>query len=904
VPAASGGDLERMIREIEDLNRKGKMFYNLGEYTKAEPFYVRSLAITEKAVGPNHPNTAVSLDNLARLYREMGSNKKAEPLFVRALAINEKALGPNHPSTAASLNNLAGFYYVNAAYAKAEPLLVRALAINEKTSGSNHPDAAGSLNNLATLYQATGAYAKAEPLFVRALTIYEKTFGPNHGKTAMAMIDLAAFYQCTGAYAKAELLYVRTLSIYEKTVGLDSEYATYILSNLASLYHTTGAYSKAEPLFVRALAINEKTFASNHLNIAASLNDLASLYHTIGAYSKAEPLFVRALEIREKTRPDHPDTATSLNNLAELYRDVGDPIQAQAFVARGLSVLHKQLQNVLLLEESRRVEWQKSNLNFGLAASILKPEQVAQWVLRWKGIVLESVMEDRAAAIRLDKAGALAALQELQMLRQQLFLARTEEKESISRKISQMERGFAAKSVVLGRTRASADQVIEQVASALPVDGVLVDFISFKPPAAPKETALLHFGALVTNRVGDVTWVDLGEAKQVSQTLENYRSALSRGDSVGFASASTALYGILWKPLETVFAVGTKTVFLCPDGDLNFAPFVALSNEKGEFVGERYRVAYVGSSRDLLRESSNGVVEKQITIFANPDFSGKSERIELAPLLATRAASLQDFGGVKLASLPGAEAEGAVLARIAKGAGWQSDIYVGERATETAVTGVKSPGVLHLATHGFFLGERTNTGGLNGASRGMSVRPALGAESEVEKKSLSATEFERALSPMRRSGLAFAGAQRTFEAWGRGEAPAPSSDGVLTAEEAAGLELNGTWLVTLSACDTGIGKVQSGEGVFGLRRAFAMTGAKNLMMTLWPVSDATTVQIMADFYTKALANGHAWESLAEVQRDWLVKLRKEKGALAAVREAGPFVMAVMVNPAKAGLEGK
>ena len=157
---------------------------------------------------------------------------------------------------------------------------------------------------------------------------------------------------------------------------------------------------------------------------------------------------------------------------------------------------------------------------------------------------------------------------------------------------------------------------------------------------------------------------------------------------------------------------------------------------------------------------------------------------------------------------------------------------------------------------------------------------------------------------MRRGGLALAGAQNTFQAWGRGEAPQPSNDGVLTAEEAAGLDLQGTWLVTLSACETGVGKSQSGEGVFGLRRAIMMAGAKNLLMTLWPVSDDTTGKIMADFYTKALTSGKAWESLAEVQRDWLVKLRKEKGLQVAVRDAGPFAMAVMVNPANAGLDGK
>jgi CHAT domain-containing protein len=149
---------------------------------------------------------------------------------------------------------------------------------------------------------------------------------------------------------------------------------------------------------------------------------------------------------------------------------------------------------------------------------------------------------------------------------------------------------------------------------------------------------------------------------------------------------------------------------------------------------------------------------------------------------------------------------------------------------------------------------------------------------------------------MRQSGVALTGGQSTLQAWGRGEFPDPSNDGILTAEEVAGLDLDGTWLVTLSACETGVGQVQSGEGVFGLRRAFMMAGAQNLLMTLWPVSDETTPKIMADFYREALKTGDAAGSLAKVQRDWLVKLRNEKGLLAAVRDAGPFAMVVMANP--------
>ena len=149
---------------------------------------------------------------------------------------------------------------------------------------------------------------------------------------------------------------------------------------------------------------------------------------------------------------------------------------------------------------------------------------------------------------------------------------------------------------------------------------------------------------------------------------------------------------------------------------------------------------------------------------------------------------------------------------------------------------------------------------------------------------------------MHRSGLALAGAQRTLEAWSRGEVPPTENDGIVTAEEVGGLKLDGTWLVVLSACETGSGEARAGEGVMGLRRGFVQAGAQNLLMTLWPISDQTTVQIMLDFYDAAEKTKNAPQALSDVQRDWLVKLRKDRGLAYAVRLAGPFIMSSQGKP--------
>jgi CHAT domain-containing protein len=246
-----------------------------------------------------------------------------------------------------------------------------------------------------------------------------------------------------------------------------------------------------------------------------------------------------------------------------------------------------------------------------------------------------------------------------------------------------------------------------------------------------------------------------------------------------------------------------------------------------------------------------------------------------------------EFDKVALPPLPGTEREAEILSDVAESAGWTPRVAMKHQATEQSLASLRPPGVLHLATHGFFLGGKSASAP-GDSMRGMTVKQA------VDFSGGEAVNLPE-LDPMIQSGIALTGAQKTLSLWSEGRAPDPADDGILTALDVAGLDLKGTWLVTLSACETGVGEAKSGEGVFGLKRAFMMAGAQNLLMTLWPVSDETTPEIMGDFYRSALNSGNAAESFGITQREWLSNLKKEKGLHAAVREAGPFAMVVMAN---------
>lgn len=335
---------EQEIERAIQLNAQVVDLYGKGDYRQAIRFAEQALAIREKVLGSEHPDTAASLNNLAFLYKILGQNEKALPLYQRALVIREKVLGLEHADTAQSLNNLAGLYYTLGQYEQALSLYKRALVIREKVLGPEHPDTAASLNNLAHFYRTLGKYDQALPLYQRALEIKETTLGPEHADTATSLNNLAVLYQTLGQYDRALPLLQRALTIREKVLGAEHADTAVCLNNVAYLYYKLGQYNKALPLYLRALAIREKVFGPEHEDTASSLSNLALLYQTFGQYDQALPLYQRALKIRENVLgSEHAVTAIGLNNLAVLYDILGQYNQALPLYKRALAIREKVL---------------------------------------------------------------------------------------------------------------------------------------------------------------------------------------------------------------------------------------------------------------------------------------------------------------------------------------------------------------------------------------------------------------------------------------------------------------------------------------------------------------------------------------------------------------------------------
>ena len=881
------------------LNSLAALYWAMGEYAKAEPLFQEALRISQKALGKAHRDTGLSLNNLAELYRAMGEYAKAEPLYQEALQIFQKVLGPEHSDTATILNNLALLYHAMGEYAKAEPLYQEALRIRQKVLGPEHPSTAQSLNNLALLYEAMGEYAKAEPLYQETLKILQKVLRPEHPDTATILNNLGLLYQEMYEYAKAEPLYQEAFRIRQKVLGKEHPDTAISLSSLGSLYQSMHEYAKAEPLYQEALQIRQKVLGPEHPGTAFSLDNLGSLYQAMGEYAKAGPFYQEALQIRQKVLgPEHPDTAETLENLAILAFDLGRIEEATAFARQASAIQLTILSKIFsFTSEQQRLAYSYIFHPYSLFPFLRGSEpDLAAGVLRYKGVVLDSIVEDRLLAEASQGTEDQKLVEQLNLDKRQVgqlllqppqkLSAETNQRiEALEGEVEKIESQLAQHVAGLGQARRALSVRREPVQATIPNDGALVEYLRYSNYLG-NEKWDQRYGAIVLFCQGAPLWIPLGKVNEIEHLVRRYGTLVRGSPQEEELSASLQeLYEALWAPIDQALPSQTKRIIISPDGELNFISFATLLTKDEQFLAQRYSVQYVASGRDLLRDPKPSTA-KEVVLFANPDFDLASTAMlakadnRSADAGSIRGSEKRDVEDWSFESLTGTQKESDELIKKFAGWGWKPSDFTAKEATKEALLKIHSPYILHLATHGFFAQEDPTSTQTDA--------------SLDDRQSVTKSKFFK--NPMHRSGLALAGAQTTIEAWQRDEVPPVENDGILTAEDVSTLDLQGTWLVTLSACDTGSGQARAGEGVMGLRRGFIQAGAQNLLMTLWPISDEVTVQIMSDFYEAAHKSGNAPESLAEVQREWLIKLRTEKGLAQAVNLAGPFIMSAQGKP--------
>ncbi len=853
------------------LNRIGILNFSLGEFSKAEPLFRRALDIFEKRLGPDDVIVTEPLNNLSVFYRNRGEFAEAEAMLRRTLAVREKALGPDHPFVAVTLSNLGILYRRRGDNAKAELMYERSLDIRERSVGSDHADLVPVLTNLAALNYYKGDYTRALMLDRRILDIQEKNLKEGHPRIADALTNLAIVYADSGVPEKAEPLYYRALEIYEKNFGRDHIESVTALNNLAKLYQQRGEYDKAESYLNRCLQAVEKNLGAEHTNVALYVFNLGGLYLLKGEYTKAEPLLTRALKIREQLLgANHFDVGRSYSALARLFALTGDVPQAVSFQTRANQIIESNIaSNLAVGSEHQKLAYmsliaEDLNQTIALHASLARRDEIARVeavtaILQRKGRVLDAMTASMAALReRLElKAGDLfdrlndanARLAELTLNvpsrgmtldeYQKQIAAVQEQKEKLEVQLSRLSAGFYQSAQPL---------TLEAVQSLVPTNAALIEVAVYRPFDAKAAESKTIFGepryvTYVIRNQGAVQWTELGPVKEIDSHVEAFRLALRDPQRKDVRQLARVVDEKVMQPVRGLIGDATQ-LLVSPEGELNLIPFGALINEQGHYLIERYSFSYLSSGRDLLRmqvarKSKAGPVIVAAPSFGEPSTEqiAKTHEKAAAPRNMRRSVTTaRNLSEVYFAPLGGTAQEATSIQNIFPGV----RLLIGPKATESAVKSLSAPSILHIATHGFFLED-------TGVVATSTKEPRTGT-----------WENKRIENPLLRSGLALAGANIRV---GGGD------DGILTALEASGLDLWGTKLVVLSACDTGLGEVRTGEGVYGLRRSFMLAGADSLIMSLWPVSDYITRELMTSYY-KMLKLGHGRsESLRKVQLD-------------------------------------
>ncbi|WP_170191071.1 CHAT domain-containing tetratricopeptide repeat protein, partial [Geitlerinema sp. P-1104] len=857
----------------QSLNNLAALYQDQGQYGNSESLYLRALNILETHLGETHPHVAQSLNNLAELYSLQGNYRASEALLLRALDIRETRLGETHPDVATSLSNLANLYHKQGNHGSAEDLYRRALDIRETRLGKTHPHVANSLHNLATLYHAQGNYRASEALLLRALDIREAALGESHPSVASSLNNLAALYHDQGNYNVAEPLLHRSLEIRETTLGESHPDVATSLNNLANLYHEQGNYGPAEALHQRALEIREIALGESHPDVAQSLNNLALLYHDQENYSGAELLFLRTLDIWGTTLGEtHPDLAITLNNLAFLYHDQGNYSAAEPLYLRGLNILEtslgethnlvgKSLNNLALLYQvqgntseslhflQRGLEIEETNLtqNLAIGSEARKQAYLATLtgtthrtlslhlqdapnhpqaarlalttVLRRKGRILDAVTETQQL-LRDNLSPELTPLLDeytnaQTQLANRLYaglgdqdpdIYRTEI-DTLRQRVEQLENDLSRRSAEF---RVATEPVeIEVVQALIPNDATLVELVQYFPfDSTSFNWGTPRYAAYILHASGAPQWVDLGDANTIDHAAFAFLNATRVPNSEQrVQTTGRQLDELLMAPIRPLLGDATH-LLLSPDGQLNLIPFAALVDEENRYLVESYQLTHLTTGRDLLRLQYPRPSRQPPVLFANPNYDDADTSAVMQVAQASRGESQRsmEIEDLQFGELPGTQREVEAIAPLLD----NPIILTEAEATENALKQVQAPSILHLATHGFFLQdvEFVPPQPMTDFTRGdIELVTAGGSGSFAAPPSDRPTSRE---NPLLRSGLAFAGFN-TRDSEGE--------DGVLTALEVVGLDLRGTRLVVMSACETGVGDVANGEGVYGLRRA-------------------------------------------------------------------------------------
>jgi len=853
----------------------------LGRLLNIEGDYESAQQVTEAVVDygvvewQDRPEEVLNtLLELGAIYRNQSKLADAEATFDEAYQGFLSLFGEGHPSTVVALSNLGQIYEKEGLFDEAEPVLKAALELFEQLFGPENINAANARNNLALLYESQGSFREAEPLYLTSLYFQEQMLGEEHNTTIGVRNNLAFLYMLMEDYEKAAEQFAAVQDQWSRTLGDDHQNTLKAFNNLARAMQGLDEFEQAEYIFLDVLARRQEVLGAEHIDAIRSMIDLGRLYVALERYEEADEILTNALELAESNLGDqHPYTFEALNALASSTEAIGQ-LQA-AFDLRTIGFLRRSkfLDTMLWVtgENARQgyISLHKPELDayLSLMARVGQPELGKRLIdasLQRKGLLLKITSEIQQIAQLSEDPSLQAVAGELEAARKELA-SRTlsgptlETAETHTQVLYELERRVNELQGQLGRVSSRYKSSISNVSSdaldeILEEGQALVDFMMYEEAGESKLLA-----AVAYNRDGEVRYdlVNYADRKAVEDIVLEYRTWIQddTADEDEILEIGQLAHELIWDPINQVIE-DASYVYLVPDGVLNILPFNALVNDDEDYLIQTVDIHLLTSGRDLL-PNEYVLAEGRYLVMAGPNYDAEEvvSEAEMAEARGRRSSSIalgirggaSGLRGLSFEPLPGAEQEGRIIVdRVAEGQK-QRNVYFRDDAQEAVLSDLSEPPeILHVATHGFFL-EADDT------LRKRLLKLQRSADLHVPPPGDN---------PLLRAGLAFAGINTNAQFLGDIDT---ANDGVLTALEVLDMNLTGTKLVVLSACETGLGEIHEGEGVYGLRRSFQEAGVSEVISSLWEVSDAGTQALMTDFYDRLLAGTPARIALRDAQ---------------------------------------
>ncbi len=894
------------IYYISGLNVLSAIIRVRGQLKDAAKFSWKAYKVAQITLGDANPLTLVSKANYAAMLIESGDKYRGEKLLAEAIQGLKKAHLTGIPSYRIMLINLANNQCLLGKYDEAEknvelasklPLpanlrdsaeqfsimalvpkavgnelegvrwLRKAIQLFEKSNSMISQPYLLCLSNLATFYSDLGDYEESTRLIEKAIEISKILWKETTPLTIDLLNNAAHCYLNLEQYDKAEQLLLEVLTTYRKT-RLKTAHVASIYENLAAFYFQKDSFQKASFYAREGLRIWKKQIGRENVDYCQMMVSSAVIERDLGNYRKADRLFREAIRLLEKGGNQQTDNYFfALTELGKFREFQGKTEEAYALFLRAWSTLQDRIQAdfTFLSENGKERFLQKKE------ADLQNPQRLASIYhrslpaaaglaydneLALKGLLLYSA---QAVAATIQASGDTASLR--------LFNDWKSTKQLLARQYSLPARDRLVQEKILAGLLSDANRAEAQLtlqsadfyAARSPVNWQRVRDSLATGEAAVEFTRYRHYddkealyGALVL-RPGDTLpiYVPLFEEHQLLQHLEDASGVENFKEWVAvtyLGATETRLYQLIWKPLDSLLG-NTHTVYYAPAGLLHRISFPLIGQTSEQPLLQRYDLRLVGSTREVAlgRKPVTAASIQSALLCGGIQYNADSlclvqnkprHRFDPFDLPGDDQASLATRGGCLAGAipfLPGTLVETDRL-YVRLNARFPTRLFQGCVSTEAEIKALgknaSAPGILHIATHGFFC--------------------------DIPQVKAAADQL-----PLFRTGLLLAGAERVSMG---GQPFTGMDDGILYAYEIADLNLTGTKLVVLSACETALGEIRGGEGVYGLARAFRLAGAEHVMMSLWQINDAQTVRFMETFYDKWLGGQDIHEAFRDTQR--------------------------------------